>query len=441
MEHPQPPTSLADWIEYVDPHPHRNSGEGARYLSLTYEQLEKFIPSATPEQLSYALVWASQHNDMKEAKLLLESGASVSAPVAEFGDRTPLKAAMIAGEEMARYLLTQGADIHEPGLIMTAALYGHLELVKLLLMAGVDYTVPINGETVIKACEERGDHKAAMLKFLTEEGPKLLERAKNRKEAKVEAPATEVSSASTASVATTSPSGGQIMLSYQWDDQPTILKLKEALTSAGFKVWLDLEQMGGSTLEAMADAVESSTVICVALSDKYKNSANCRLEGEYSQQQKKRIIPLMMEKGYRPSGWLGLLVGAKLYFEFTDKAQEAFTQKLGELIKELRRYITPGAPVEVKSNSIAVPVSAPEAKALAPPAFSLWSVAEAMAWAQQLGCEASTFKNPLDGACLEELSRLRSQDSSLLFINFLLIHINPHPPCALKLSRGLATLR
>lgn len=41
-----------------------------------------------------------------------------------------------------------------------------------------------------------------------------------------------------------------IMISYNWGVQPVVLKLAAALKSAGYKVWLDVEQMQGSTLEA-----------------------------------------------------------------------------------------------------------------------------------------------------------------------------------------------
>ena len=41
-------------------------------------------------------------------------------------------------------------------------------------------------------------------------------------------------------------------------------------------------------------------------------SANCRLELQYGHQQDVPMVPLMMEKGYRPNGWLGLLLGTRL---------------------------------------------------------------------------------------------------------------------------------
>jgi len=43
---------------------------------------------------------------------------------------------------------------------------------------------------------------------------------------------------------------------------------------------MDIDQMGGSTIEAMADAVEGAKLVLMCMSQKYKNSPNCRL-GKY----------------------------------------------------------------------------------------------------------------------------------------------------------------
>ena len=47
-----------------------------------------------------------------------------------------------------------------------------------------------------------------------------------------------------------------------------------------------------------------------------QESANCRIEGEYAMQLRKPMIPLMMESDYKPNGWLGLIVGEKLWSGF-----------------------------------------------------------------------------------------------------------------------------
>ena len=44
----------------------------------------------------------------------------------------------------------------------------------------------------------------------------------------------------------------------------------------GYKTWIDVEQMGGSTLDAMAGAVENAAVVLICASEKYKDSPNCR---------------------------------------------------------------------------------------------------------------------------------------------------------------------
>ena len=42
-------------------------------------------------------------------------------------------------------------------------------------------------------------------------------------------------------------------------------------------------------------------------------SANCRLEASYAIQQELDMIPLMMEQGFKAKGWLGLILGTRMY--------------------------------------------------------------------------------------------------------------------------------
>ncbi len=44
----------------------------------------------------------------------------------------------------------------------------------------------------------------------------------------------------------------------------------------GYRVWLDVDQMGGSILEAMANGIENAAVVLMCISDKYKSSNSCR---------------------------------------------------------------------------------------------------------------------------------------------------------------------
>ena len=67
-----------------------------------------------------------------------------------------------------------------------------------------------------------------------------------------------------------------VMISYQWDVQTLVIKLKDRLQADGYKVWMDIDEMGGCTLESMAKAVENASVVLVCVSQKYKESPNCR---------------------------------------------------------------------------------------------------------------------------------------------------------------------
>lgn len=67
-----------------------------------------------------------------------------------------------------------------------------------------------------------------------------------------------------------------VMISYQWDVQKSMIHVKNELQSQGYKVWMDIDEMGGSTLESMARAVENASVVLMGVSQKYKESPNCR---------------------------------------------------------------------------------------------------------------------------------------------------------------------
>ena len=48
-------------------------------------------------------------------------------------------------------------------------------------------------------------------------------------------------------------------------------------------------------------------------------------------------MPLKLERGYNPDGWLGFICGAKLFHEFSDKYP--FEVKMTGLLKELHSIL------------------------------------------------------------------------------------------------------
>jgi hypothetical protein len=130
----------------------------------------------------------------------------------------------------------------------------------------------------------------------------------------------------------TSNSTQHIMLSYNHDSKDLVNKISQYLRNAGYRTWLDIDNMHGNTLDCMAHAVEQSSIIIICMSEKYKESPNCKSEAEYAYRLKKSILPILSQSKYKPDGWLGMLLGTKLYIDFT---KSDFQSNYNKLVKEI----------------------------------------------------------------------------------------------------------
>ena len=107
-----------------------------------------------------------------------------------------------------------------------------------------------------------------------------------------------------------------VMVSYCWEQQAVVKRVHAALVERGYRVWIDIEQMTGSTVDSMALAVENAEVMLIGVSREYKESTNCRLEAQYAMQREVPTMPLMLADGYRADGWLGMLIGTRMWYGF-----------------------------------------------------------------------------------------------------------------------------
>ena len=192
--------------------------------------------------------------------------------------------------------------------------------------------------------------------------------------------------------------GNHVMISYQWDSQKVLVELKNRLRASGYRVWMDLEQMRGSTLEAMAEGIENSSVVLICVSERYKNSLYCRTEAKYAFHKRKDIIPLMMQRNYMPDGWLGLIVGEKFWHDFQSK--HVLEQSVTRLIRELGGR---GKELDVTDGPSEPAVRAVQADDLAPPSFpgvSTWTNEEVKQWFKEIG---------LEKVCKEDISEMNGQ--------------------------------
>ncbi|XP_077993817.1 uncharacterized protein LOC144447616 [Glandiceps talaboti] len=197
-----------------------------------------------------------------------------------------------------------------------------------------------------------------------------------------------------------------VMISYQWDVQKLMLKLKQQLEKNGYRVWMDLDQMGGSTLQAMADAVENAAVVLVCVSQKYKDSPNCRVEGEYAFQQRKKVVPLMVEENYRPTGWLGAILGTKFYIDFAKK-----TQPFGVCVQQLIKQLADdGKAIKVKqavAKAVGDVGAVPDRPATAQPC-SDWTNQKVVEWLRSHNIQCKALKQLL-GEDLVFLQNMRAE--------------------------------
>jgi len=134
------------------------------------------------------------------------------------------------------------------------------------------------------------------------------------------------------------PKKGYVMISYCWAQKEKAREIGNYLKSKGISIWIDVEQMEGSVLEKMAEAVEDASVILIFLSSHYKESQACRTEAEYAYTLKKEVVCIMAEDDYKPRGWLGALLGNKLWYNLWKNQifqEESFLPIISQLAKSL----------------------------------------------------------------------------------------------------------
>ncbi len=108
-----------------------------------------------------------------------------------------------------------------------------------------------------------------------------------------------------------------IMISYSHKDKILCKQIYDELIKAGYRIWIDFDQMHGNVMDAMAHAIEQSPTVIICMSEDYRKSNYCRAEAHYAFQRERKIIPVLLQKHYKPDAWLLFLIGQLLYVDFT----------------------------------------------------------------------------------------------------------------------------
>jgi hypothetical protein len=84
-------------------------------------------------------------------------------------------------------------------------------------------------------------------------------------------------------------------------------------------------------MDAMAQAIEQSQTVIICMSEDYRKSNCCRAEAHYAFQRQRKTVPVLLQKHYKPEGWLLFLIEQLLYVDFT---KYEFRRAIEILLKE-----------------------------------------------------------------------------------------------------------
>nr|XP_014354029.1 PREDICTED: uncharacterized protein LOC106706926 [Latimeria chalumnae] len=113
----------------------------------------------------------------------------------------------------------------------------------------------------------------------------------------------------------------------------------------------------------MAAGVEGAVAVCPFLTPAYQQSRNCKKELNYADSRQIAIIPIMIEKDWKASEWLGLITAGLLWIDFrhAERDQETFNKcvqsledeiifNIGNLLTITNPELTDAVDTEVKSD-------------------------------------------------------------------------------------------
>jgi male-specific lethal 1 len=200
-------------------------------------------------------------------------------------------------------------------------------------------------------------------------------------------------------------SAGHIMISYNFASRAMCLEIKKRLESYGYKIWIDVEEIHGSSLDAMAKAVENSFCVLMCVTEKYRQSVNCQAEAQYAFRINKKIIPLIMQSGYETvQGWLGIIMGDKIYINFEEFEFDVCIEKIIHELKVSESNMG-------KSNSvISMNDIKPQLSKTSSNKLEKWSEENVKDWFVANGLSLKIFEafSPMNGDLLFQIYEMKN---------------------------------
>jgi hypothetical protein len=230
----------------------------------------------------------------------------------------------------------------------------------------------------------------------------------------------------------------QIMISYNAASRDLCLKIKAELEKAGYKIWIDINEICGSSLDSMSNAVETSQFILMCVTEKYRQSLNCQAEAQYAFKLKKPVVPIIMQKGYENvGGWLGMIMSDKIYINFIKYTfEESIKRLLNQVsLMELKIYSK-----ETKCETVVNTVKF-ESTEEEEGDCKNWNRNEVKKWFESIGCLSIYNKTvPKNGELLFELHEIQLNAPHFFYELVSLDKTNDDVKSMLVFSNGLKKL-
>lgn len=181
-----------------------------------------------------------------------------------------------------------------------------------------------------------------------------------------------------------------------------------------------MSDIHGSSLESMANAVENSYCVLICVTEKYRQSPNCQAEAQYAFRLRKPIIPLIMEAGFEDvRGWLGIIMGDKIFINFIKKKYEECIERLkGEISSYLNGNLIDNTTTAVVANTAKVIANNnPTLTAAKTNNVEAWSEDDVKQWFMTNSVDANIMEAilPCKGSILKQLFSMKQTASEFYF--------------------------
>lgn len=144
-----------------------------------------------------------------------------------------------------------------------------------------------------------------------------------------------------------------MFISYQWDSQDVVVKIKEHLEKAGFNCFIDLGQMGGGNnlYQKIDQAIRNAKVVISCITPKFVVSTFCNREMALADLLRKPIVPIMLHPTpWPPPGGMSLIFSQLIYVDYFGVGGHGGCginadreQRNNEIVAMVTRHINPSS--------------------------------------------------------------------------------------------------